>query len=187
MSQCIEGKLPESVQYLKSTTLLKWCVLSKVYERLALRQMADFLGNNSIFNPNNNAYRRGHSTTTRDDILRAMKTGDVCNYSSPSGFFESVWHCRISNRVVQVTWHGFFEYLLEMDNKLLNRKDTSRPGGWSFLWVYWRELWRTAGIHFRPNFLQFIRRFTCRVASRNSRPRSVLELACFTNMFLAFE
>ena len=58
------------------------CVLSKVYERLALRQMADFLGNNRIFNPNNNAYRRGHSTTTtmlgiRDDILRAMKRGEV--------------------------------------------------------------------------------------------------------------
>ena len=58
------------------------CVLSKVYERLALRQMADFLGNNAIFNPNNSAYRRGHSTTTtmlaiRDDILRAMKRGEV--------------------------------------------------------------------------------------------------------------
>ena len=58
------------------------CVLSKVYERLALHQMADFLGNNAIFNPNNSAYRRGHSTTTtmlaiRDDILRAMKRGEV--------------------------------------------------------------------------------------------------------------
>ncbi|CAB4011037.1 Hypothetical predicted protein [Paramuricea clavata] len=44
--------------------------------------MADFLGNNTIFNPNNSAYRRGHSTTTtmlaiRDDILRAMKRGEV--------------------------------------------------------------------------------------------------------------
>ena len=58
------------------------CVLSKVYERLALRQMADFLENNAIFNPSNSAYRRGHSTTTtmlaiRDDILRAMKRGEV--------------------------------------------------------------------------------------------------------------
>ena len=44
--------------------------------------MADFLGNNSIFKPNNKAYRRGHSTTTtmlgiRDDILRAIKRGKV--------------------------------------------------------------------------------------------------------------
>ena len=69
------------------------CVLSKVYERLALRQMADFLGNNAIFNPNNSAYRRGHSTTTtmlaiRDDILRAMKRRSNC--CSFSGLFESV-------------------------------------------------------------------------------------------------
>ena len=58
------------------------CVLSKVYERLALCQMADFLGNNAIINPNNSAYCRGHSTTItmlaiRYDILRTMKRGEV--------------------------------------------------------------------------------------------------------------
>ena len=56
--------------------------LSKIYEKLALRQMAHFLSDNDIFNPNISAYRKGHSTTTtmlaiRDDILKAMKKGEV--------------------------------------------------------------------------------------------------------------
>ena len=99
--------------------------MPKVYERLALRQMANFLGNNSICNPNNNAYRRGHSTTTRDDILRAMKRGKVtiAVLADFSKAFDTVAYQTVLSKL-----HGM-EYLLEMDNKLLNRKDTLRPGG----------------------------------------------------------
>ena len=56
-------------------------VLSKVYEKLALRQMAQYLTDNSVFHRNLSAYRKCHSTTTllgiRDDILKAMKWGKV--------------------------------------------------------------------------------------------------------------
>ena len=38
--------------------------LSKVYERLSLRQMVDFLTETAAFQPNVSAYRKGHSTTT---------------------------------------------------------------------------------------------------------------------------
>ena len=57
-------------------------VLSKVYEKLALQQMAQHLTDNSVFHPNFSAYRKCHSTTTtllgiRDNILKAMKQGEV--------------------------------------------------------------------------------------------------------------
>ena len=58
-------------------------VLSKVYERLVLRQMAAFLyKDNSIFKDSVSAYRKGHTTTSvllaiKDDILRAMRRGEV--------------------------------------------------------------------------------------------------------------
>ena len=55
--------------------------LSKIYEKLALRQMVDFLTDNAVMRSNISAYRKGHSTTTtlaiRDDILKAMKRGEV--------------------------------------------------------------------------------------------------------------
>ena len=56
--------------------------LSKIYEKLTLRQMAAFATDNAVFHPNISAYRKCHSATTtmlaiRDDILKAMKRGEV--------------------------------------------------------------------------------------------------------------
>ncbi|KAL9970328.1 hypothetical protein ACROYT_G022683 [Oculina patagonica] len=59
-------------------------VMSKIYERLVLNQISDFLitGPECILKDTVSAYRKGHSTTTallaiKDDILRAMKRGEV--------------------------------------------------------------------------------------------------------------
>ena len=57
-------------------------VLSKVYERLIFRQLADFIDKNKLLSNNIAAYRKGQSTTTvlqtiRDDIIKAMKRGEV--------------------------------------------------------------------------------------------------------------
>ena len=57
-------------------------VLSKVYERLIFRQLADFIDKNKLLNSNIAACRKGQSTTTvlqaiRDDIIKAMKRGEV--------------------------------------------------------------------------------------------------------------
>ena len=58
--------------------------LSKIFERLVLRQMSDFVTNTTtgVLNQSISAYRKGHNTTTvmlamRDDIQRAMKRGEV--------------------------------------------------------------------------------------------------------------
>ena len=57
-------------------------VLSKIYEKLTMRQMVEFLSGNATLHPNISAYRKHHSTTTllldiRDDIPKAMKKGEV--------------------------------------------------------------------------------------------------------------
>ena len=58
--------------------------LSKVYERLVLRQMAGYLSriDGDILKNTSSAYRKGHNTTSvllavRDDIIRAMSKGEV--------------------------------------------------------------------------------------------------------------
>ena len=57
-------------------------VLSKVYDKLALPQIADFLTDNSILQSNVSSYRKCHSTATtmlaiRDDIPKVMKRGEI--------------------------------------------------------------------------------------------------------------
>ena len=57
-------------------------VLSKLYERLSLWQMVNFLSETAALQPNVSANRKGHSTTTtllaiRDHILKAMNRGEV--------------------------------------------------------------------------------------------------------------
>ena len=56
--------------------------MSKIYEKLVLRQMATYLSNNAILESKISAYRKGHSTTTamlamRDDIIAAMNKGEI--------------------------------------------------------------------------------------------------------------
>jgi hypothetical protein len=58
-------------------------VLSKVYERLVLRQMAAFMNKeDGVLKDLVSAYRKGHTTTSvllamKDDILHGMKKGEV--------------------------------------------------------------------------------------------------------------
>ena len=57
-------------------------VLSKVYERVILYQLCDFIEKNAVYRPNQSGFRKGHTTTTlllklRDDIFKAMNTSEV--------------------------------------------------------------------------------------------------------------
>ena len=57
-------------------------VLSKVYEKLVLRQMAEFIDSKHLLPSHMSGFRKGHSTTTaliniRDDIIKAMNRGEV--------------------------------------------------------------------------------------------------------------
>ena len=57
-------------------------VLSKVYERLVLSQLLEYVELERLFQDTTSGYRKGHSTTTvllriRDDIIQAMKKGEL--------------------------------------------------------------------------------------------------------------
>ena len=59
--------------------------LSKVYERLVLNQIVEFIEQSHIYNESITGYHKGHSTTTvllriRDGMARAMKKGEVTLY-----------------------------------------------------------------------------------------------------------
>ena len=56
--------------------------LSKVFERLALKQLVHYIDEQSLLLPSISGFRKGHYITTvllgiRDDLIRAMKRGEV--------------------------------------------------------------------------------------------------------------
>jgi hypothetical protein len=69
-------------------------VLSKVFERLTHYQLVEHIDSQKLLKENISGFRKGHSTTTvlldiRDDVLRAMKRGEVtlmvlADFSKPS-------------------------------------------------------------------------------------------------------
>ena len=57
--------------------------LSKVFERLVLKQLVHSIDEQSLLLPSISGFRKGQSTTTgllpiRDDLIRAIKRGEVC-------------------------------------------------------------------------------------------------------------
>ncbi|XP_015748562.1 PREDICTED: RNA-directed DNA polymerase from mobile element jockey-like [Acropora digitifera] len=57
-------------------------VLSKVYERLVLSQLLEYVELEGLFQGTTSGYRKGHSTSTvllriQDDIIQAMKKGEL--------------------------------------------------------------------------------------------------------------
>ena len=82
-------------------------VLSKIYERLVLKQQLSFIDN--CINDNMSGFRKGHSTATilmsmRDDIMRAMKKGELTlmllvDFSKPFDTlnFKTVLKCIYEN------------------------------------------------------------------------------------------
>ena len=91
-------------------------VLSKVYEKLALRQMAQYLTDNSVFHPNLSAYRKCHSTTTtllgiRDDLLKAMKRGEV-TIAVMADYSKAFYTVAYETVLIKLHQLGFFKSFL---------------------------------------------------------------------------
>ena len=56
--------------------------ISKVYEKLILNQLLEYIDQKQVLQHTTSGYRKGHSTTTvllriRDDVIRAMKNGEI--------------------------------------------------------------------------------------------------------------
>ena len=57
-------------------------ILSKIYERVVLEQITNFIEKNLIYHHYQSGYRKNHSTATllaklRDDIKEAMKASEI--------------------------------------------------------------------------------------------------------------
>ena len=84
-------------------------VLSKVYKRLVLSWMMEYIDRHSIFHERISGYRKGHSTTMvllcfRDNILRAMKRGELTmtTFGDFSKVFDTLGYTRIVKKCT--TW-----------------------------------------------------------------------------------
>ena len=57
-------------------------VLSKVYEKVILIQLLNYIENSDVYNPTQSGFRKGHSTKTlllkfRNDILKALNWNEI--------------------------------------------------------------------------------------------------------------
>ena len=73
-------KNPKSLSEYRPISILP--ILSKVFERVILKQITELIENESIYDSQQSGFRKGHSTATillklKEDILRAMKKGEV--------------------------------------------------------------------------------------------------------------
>ena len=72
--------LPKTTKDYRPISILP--IFSKIYERVILNQLCQFIENNAIYNQNQSGFRKGHTTTTlllklRDDIIKAMNKSEV--------------------------------------------------------------------------------------------------------------
>jgi exonuclease III len=80
--------------------------LSKIYERLVLAQMLEYIEQHQVFKSSISGYRKGHSTTTvllriRDDIIKAMKKGEITliAFADFSKAFDTVDYATVLKRL----------------------------------------------------------------------------------------
>ena len=102
-------------------------VLSKVYERVILNQLCDFIDNQSLINDTQSGYRKGHSTTTilmkfRDDIQKAMNKSEITlavliDYSKA---FDTVHHETLLQKLHEMNFTK--ESLMIIHDYLCDRK-----------------------------------------------------------------
>ena len=115
-----KGNEVVSEQDLRPISILP--VMSKVYERLVLRQVNAFIKEHLIISSNISAYRKGPSTITvlqaiRDDVIKAMGRGEVTMMilADFSKAFDTV---KFSTLIAKMSKLGFSTRILKVDSKL---------------------------------------------------------------------
>ena len=79
---CPVPKIDNPIDVTKYRQISVLCILSKVFERVILTQLCNYIEVKASYNLTQSGFRKGHSTSTlllklRDDIKRAMKTSEV--------------------------------------------------------------------------------------------------------------
>ena len=79
---CPTPKADNPMDVTKYRPISVFCILSKVFERVILTQLCNYIEVKASYNLTQSGFRKGHSTSTlllelRDDITRAMNTSEV--------------------------------------------------------------------------------------------------------------
>ena len=79
---CPIPKIDNPIDVTKYRPISVLCILSKVFERVILTQLCNYIEVKASYNLTQSGFRKGHSTSTlllklRDDIIRAMNTNEV--------------------------------------------------------------------------------------------------------------
>ena len=79
---CPVPKIDNPIDVTKYRQISVLCILSKVFGRVILTQLCNYIEVKASYNLTQSGFRKGHSTSTlllklRDDIKRAMKTSEV--------------------------------------------------------------------------------------------------------------
>ena len=74
------------------------CFMSKLVERVVVKQLMQYISSNNLDNPRQSAYKSGHSTET---ALLHIKTRSISHYHGASLLHWSYWICRL--RSTQLT------------------------------------------------------------------------------------
>ena len=79
---CPIPKIDNPIDVTKYRPISVLCILSKVFERVILTQLCNYIEVKASYNLTQSGFRKGHSTSTlllklRDDIIRAMNTNKV--------------------------------------------------------------------------------------------------------------
>ena len=96
--------------------------LSKIYERLVLTQLLEYIQQHHILQDTVSGYRKGHSTGTiwlriKDDIIKAMKKGEITliAFVDCSKAFDTVDYCTIIKRLHGIGFsHGALNWILKL-------------------------------------------------------------------------
>ena len=79
---CTIPKIDNPIDVTKYRPISVLCILSKVFERVILTQLCNYMEVKASYNLTQSGFRKGHPTITlllklRDDIIRAMSTSEV--------------------------------------------------------------------------------------------------------------
>ena len=79
---CPIPKIDNPIDVTKYRPISVLCILSKVFERIILTQLCNYIEVKASYNLTQSGFRKGHSTSAlllklRDGIIRAMSTNEV--------------------------------------------------------------------------------------------------------------
>ena len=136
-------------------------VLSKIYEKVILKQLSDYIERTSIYSSTQSGFRKGHSTQTillkfRDDIQKALNKNEITMsvvFIEDSKAFDTIQHETLIKKLANLNFSNssikmIFSYLSNRQQyvQLDDKKSSYRP-------IYLNIPWGSTVQHHWPCFI----------------------------------